>query len=128
MSMIRAKGLFPIPSPDEDISLYPSSFEFLKEKYTIAINENDILKKILRDCIYKLGGAASEDCSIEFLKEIPNEIKLKIESYEDCLNEIYELCEWHTDDEADENNESPEDTISHINGLIRQKIKKLLKG
>lgn len=35
---------------------------------------------------------------------------------------IYETLGWHTDDDADETNASPEDATAHINGLVRQRI------
>src|SRR3972149_8802831 len=40
----------------------------------------------------------------------------------EILHEIFGLAGWHTDDKADELNESPEDMTAHVNGLIRQKL------
>ena len=43
------------------------------------------------------------------------------------LNEIKILSEWHIDYDADENNDSPDDQVAHINGLIYQKVKKVIE-
>ena len=37
-----------------------------------------------------------------------------------AFHEIFDLAGWHTDDEADPANPSPEDQAAHVNGLIRQ--------
>ena len=37
-----------------------------------------------------------------------------------ALGLIYDWAGWHTDDEAEIEDESPEDMTAHINGLIRQ--------
>ena len=43
------------------------------------------------------------------------------------LDEIKILSEWHIDYDADENNNSPDDQVAHINGLIYQKTKKVIE-
>jgi len=40
-----------------------------------------------------------------------------------ALEYAYEMLEWHTDDDADPNDTSPEDAIAHTNGLVRQRIR-----
>lgn len=38
------------------------------------------------------------------------------------LAECIDLLGWHSDDDADEENQSPEDQVAHINGLVRRKL------
>lgn len=45
-----------------------------------------------------------------------------------ALTEIYVLAGWHFDDEASENDSSPEDMTAHVNGLIRRKCREGLGG
>ena len=42
------------------------------------------------------------------------------------LEDVRELAGWHTDDETDENNNSPDDMTAHINGIIRKKCDAVL--
>lgn len=42
------------------------------------------------------------------------------------VQSIYELAGWQSDDEADPDDQSPEDHLAHINGLIRQECLKIL--
>jgi len=51
--------------------------------------------------------------------------KRSVQSQVSLLNEIKILSEWHIDYDADENNDSPDDQVAHINGLIYQKAKKV---
>lgn len=39
----------------------------------------------------------------------------------EALKEIHELAGWHTDDNADPDDQCPDDAVAHYNGLIRQK-------
>lgn len=41
---------------------------------------------------------------------------------ENTMREIHHLAGWHTDDEADPDDDCPDDSVAHHNGLIRQKI------
>lgn len=47
----------------------------------------------------------------------------KLSRAETALAEIYDLAGWQTDDEAREDDPSPEDATAHVNGLIRQKCR-----
>lgn len=44
------------------------------------------------------------------------------------VQSIYELAGWQSDDSADPSNQSPEDNVAHINGLIRQECLKILRA
>jgi len=49
----------------------------------------------------------------------------------DTLEQIADLAAWHCDLDADANDESPEDMVAHVNGLIvrlcREAIERLDK-
>ena len=45
---------------------------------------------------------------------------------EAALREVHDRASWHTDDDADASNESPDDMIAHTNGLIRRICAKVL--
>lgn len=48
--------------------------------------------------------------------------KLRKEAERACaaLAEVFDLAGWHANDEADANDDSPDDAVAHVNGLIRQ--------
>ena len=46
----------------------------------------------------------------------------------DALEAVADLAGWHTDDEADQDDTSPDDMVAHTNGLIRQLCKAVLMG
>jgi hypothetical protein len=48
--------------------------------------------------------------------------------YRKALSDIYDMASWHTDDEADPGDESPDDMTAHTNGLIRLRIRKALEN
>jgi len=47
--------------------------------------------------------------------------------YKSLLKEIQDLVSWHCDFDAEEYDESPEDMVAHVNGIIYQKIERVLK-
>lgn len=46
----------------------------------------------------------------------------------EAMKEIHELAGWHTDDNADPDDQCPDDAVAHYNGLIRQKSLAAVKG
>lgn len=46
--------------------------------------------------------------------------------YRDALEAVADLAGWYSDDEADENDASPDDMVAHVNGLIRKLCKAAL--
>ena len=51
--------------------------------------------------------------------------ELKKEGKSDA--EIAELVSWHCDQDADQSNESPEDNVAHVNGLVWQLCQRVLE-
>lgn len=45
-----------------------------------------------------------------------------------ALREVHELAGWYADDEADAEDESPDDMVAHVNGLIRQICAKAIRA
>lgn len=50
----------------------------------------------------------------------------EVERLRAVLESVADLASWHSDDEADPENQSPEDMVAHINGLIRMACKHAL--
>lgn len=53
-------------------------------------------------------------------------LERRLRELEQAAEYAYEMLEWHTDDDADENNTSPDDAHAHINGLVRQRLRAAL--
>lgn len=50
----------------------------------------------------------------------------RCEALEAALRAVHDYAGWHTDDDADEDNDSPDDMAAHLNGLIRKTCAKAL--
>ena len=57
-----------------------------------------------------------------------NECCANLMRYRDALDAVADLASWHTDDEADSDDTSPDDMVAHVNGLVRQRCKAALMG
>ena len=57
-----------------------------------------------------------------------NECCANLMRYRDALDAVADLAGWHTDDEADKDDTSPDDMVAHVNGLIRRRCKAALMG
>jgi len=55
---------------------------------------------------------------------IPEPTKWALKIAHDALVEISRLAEWHTDDDAKDDDVSPEDMTAHVNGLIRRQCQR----
>ena len=77
-------------------------------------NDPEILKSELSDLIREIKKTHRSERSVQ------SQVRL-------LLDEIKILSEWHIDYDADENNDSPDDQVAHINGLIYQKAKKVIE-
>ena len=82
---------------------------------------------------YKDRGLAQEDCAFcnhgeDVLELIVQQdaLRLRVERLEDAIREIADLASWHMDEDAEETNETPEDAVAHVNGLVWQKCMRLL--
>jgi hypothetical protein len=48
--------------------------------------------------------------------------------YRAALSEVYDMASWHTDDDADPEDTSPDDALAHTNGVIRRRIREALEN
>ncbi len=68
------------------------------------------------------------DCEVEYIRADLITTNNRCDAFRAALEEIYDLAGWQSDDNAEENNTTPEDMTSHINGLIRQKCNTALQS
>tara|TARA_R110000868_G_scaffold277390_1_gene537179 strand:+ start:562 stop:831 length:270 start_codon:yes stop_codon:yes gene_type:complete len=64
---------------------------------------------------------SKEDC-FDIMRDLARKLERQRDRLAEALRDVCEMAKWQYDEDADENNTSPDDMTAHINGLIVKKI------